>query len=95
MWQTIADIALLSFSAFSLWDMAGLSTAIRGAASRITRKKVTSVAVIDNSAAIGFIASLVCAIAQGELCPLTVAAAAALAAINRLAVRRIERNANK
>lgn len=95
MWKTIADIALLSFSAFALWDLAGLTAAIRGAASRITRKKVTRVAILDNSAAIGFIASLVAAIAHGELCPLTVAAAAALAAINRLVVRRIERNANK
>ena len=91
MWKTIADIALLSLSAFALWDVAGLAAAIRGFASRIFRRKVARVAVLDNSAAVGFIASLVAAIAQGTLCPLTVATAAVLAALNCI----IARNANK
>lgn len=91
MWTTIADIALLHLAAFALWNVAGVASAIRSSASRIIRRKVTSVAVLDNSAAVAFTAAIITAAAQGHLCPLTLALSAVLAAADRVALNCTKR----
>ena len=64
MWTTIADIALLHLAAFALWNGAGVAAAIRGAASRLLKRRVAAVAILDNSAAVAFTAAIITAAAR-------------------------------
>ena len=89
MWTTIADIALLHLAAFALWNGAGVAAAIRGAASRLLKRRVSAVAILDNSAAVAFTAAITTAAAQGNLCPLTLALSAVLAAADRITLRKL------
>lgn len=84
MWSTIADICLLHLAAFCLWNLAGLRASICAAASRLLRRKVAAVAILDNSAAVAFTAALIMASAKGYLCPLTLALTAVLASADRI-----------
>lgn len=91
MWTTIADIALLHLAAFCLWNLAGLRDAIRAAASRIIRRRVASVAFLDNSAAVAFTAAIITACAQGHLNALTLATTAVLSAADRITLKRLNK----
>ena len=89
MWTTIADIAMLHRAAYFVWNLAGLRDAMRADASRILRRRVASVAFLDNSAAVAFTAAIITACAQGHLNALTLATTAVLSAADRIIARKL------
>ena len=89
MWTTIADILLISSSCLLLWHIVGLSASIRGAASKLTGRRVTRVAFLDDGAAVGLAASLIYALCRGDLSTLTIGVSVLGATINRIFIKRL------